>query len=179
MNGAVEIIKQSINMYDVLGRYGFELNRKGFIRCPFHSEKTASLKLYKNGERFHCFGCGKDGSVIDFVKDFNNLDFSAAIVRIGYEFGIPLPDTRQLSMRERENLRRGQFLRKEQQEIKKRQKIENKRKYDVLVKTYKFYKNLSEELKPKFDGDFRDDWKNAVLQVIKLESELERFEFVR
>ena len=37
-----------------------------FAKCPFHSEKTASLKVYPGDRGFHCFGCGKSGSVVNY-----------------------------------------------------------------------------------------------------------------
>lgn len=57
-----------------LAKYGIEPNRKGFAKCPFHSEKTASFRVYKDGT-FHCFGCGAHGDVITFVMKMQNLSF--------------------------------------------------------------------------------------------------------
>jgi DNA primase len=43
--------------------------RRRMIKCPFHSDRTASMALYPNGG-YHCFGCGKHGkNAIDFVVD--------------------------------------------------------------------------------------------------------------
>jgi len=67
MNTAVEIIKQTLSMHEVVEHYGFTQNRAGFISCPFHSEKTASLKIFKDGG-WKCFGCGRGNSVIDFDR---------------------------------------------------------------------------------------------------------------
>ena len=39
------------------------------IRCPFHHEETPSLHVFED-DRWHCFGCGKHGDVIDFVGYF-------------------------------------------------------------------------------------------------------------
>lgn len=64
-----------------LERYGIEVDRKGFARCPFHSEKTASFRVYPN-DKFYCFGCGAHGSVIDLVRRMENLDFSGACERL-------------------------------------------------------------------------------------------------
>ena len=44
----VEEIKQQNTMRDVVTRYGIEVNRSGFCKCPFHNEKTASMKIYKD-----------------------------------------------------------------------------------------------------------------------------------
>lgn len=50
----------------------------GFIRCPFHGERTASCRIFKDN-RFHCFGCGEDGDAIDYVMKTENLDFLKAV----------------------------------------------------------------------------------------------------
>ena len=47
--------------------YGLEVDRSGMACCPFHEDHTPSLKL---DERFHCFGCGEDGDVIDFTAKY-------------------------------------------------------------------------------------------------------------
>lgn len=42
-------------------------NRRAMVRCPFHSDRTASMAVYpSNG--FHCFGCGAHGNnAVDLV----------------------------------------------------------------------------------------------------------------
>ena len=62
----VDQIKSSYSMRDIVERYGLKVNRAGFVRCPFHNEKTASLKVYKDS--FFCFGCGIDGDIFTFVQ---------------------------------------------------------------------------------------------------------------
>lgn len=62
----VDIIKRD-GMRSVLDHYGYTPNRGGYIPCPFHGEKTASLKIYKPGKGWACFGCHAGGSPIDFV----------------------------------------------------------------------------------------------------------------
>lgn len=66
---------------DVASRYGVTLTPDGLewrACCPFHSEKTASFTIFAAGQRFHCFGCGSHGDVIDFVQEWDGLDFRAA-----------------------------------------------------------------------------------------------------
>lgn len=106
MNMYVDEIKTSVTMKDVFRKYGFEANRSGFIKCPFHREKTASLKIYDNDRKFKCFGCGEGGSVIDFVEKLFNLTFQEAITRINYDFGLNLPLGKKLSIREQQKLRK-------------------------------------------------------------------------
>ena len=59
-----EAVKQSVTTRQAAEHYGIRVNRNGMACCPFHNDKTPSMKLDK---RFHCFGCGADGDVIDFV----------------------------------------------------------------------------------------------------------------
>lgn len=56
-------------------------NGAGFIRCPFHNEKTASCKVYQNN-RFFCFGCSRNGDVIDIIMQEDQLTFTEAVVKI-------------------------------------------------------------------------------------------------
>lgn len=58
-------------------KYGIEPNKKGFAKCPFHNEKTASFKVYNN-DSFYCFGCGIGGDVITLVMQMENLSFEDA-----------------------------------------------------------------------------------------------------
>ena len=84
---AADEIKQRVSMRQAAEFYEFKPNRMGFINCPFHNEKTPSLKLYDEpGRGFSCFGCGATGSVIDFVMRLFNIGFRQAVVRIDHDF---------------------------------------------------------------------------------------------
>ncbi|MGN0452130.1 MAG: CHC2 zinc finger domain-containing protein [Acutalibacteraceae bacterium] len=72
-----EKIRSANPLSDWLNRYGIEVDRKDFAKCPFHSEKTASFRVYSDGT-YHCFGCGAHGDVIDFVMNMQNLSFEDA-----------------------------------------------------------------------------------------------------
>lgn len=88
-------------MRDICARYGIEVNRSGFARCPFHSgDRTPSLKIYEGMRGFHCFGCGKHGGVIDFAMQYFSLDFRQAVVKLNGDFSLNLPLGSRLSLRE-------------------------------------------------------------------------------
>ncbi len=55
-----------------------KVNHAGFATCPFHVDKTPSMKVDKKN-RFHCFSCGFNGDVIDFYMKQNNVDFRTAV----------------------------------------------------------------------------------------------------
>ena len=61
---------------------GEKFNREGYIKCPFHSEKTPSMKVKffpdRNKQKYKCFGCGATGDAIDFISNYKNLDYNAA-----------------------------------------------------------------------------------------------------
>lgn len=77
-------IADSVKLRDVMEFYGIKFNSRGFAKCPFHTEKTASLSI-KN-EHYKCFGCGAYGSVIDFVMEFHGLKFTQALVKLDNDF---------------------------------------------------------------------------------------------
>ncbi len=72
--------KNAVTLPDAARAYGFTPNRAGFICCPFHTEKTPSLKLYER--RFRCFGCGVGGDVVDFVGMIFGLEPLEAVKRL-------------------------------------------------------------------------------------------------
>lgn len=45
--------------------------------CPFHKEKSPSFTVYS--DRYHCFGCGASGDVIDFVAQIENVSTTEAV----------------------------------------------------------------------------------------------------
>ncbi|RDU51756.1 DNA primase [Helicobacter sp. MIT 00-7814] len=59
--------------------------------CPFHNEKSPSFVVSPSKQIFTCFGCGKSGDAITFLKEYKNLDFKDALAEIASMFNIPLP----------------------------------------------------------------------------------------
>lgn len=91
MNKA-ETIKNAVTALDACQRYGIQVSRTGYANCLWHTEKTPSLKVYEGNKGFHCFGCGKSGSVIDLVMQVFGLNFLDACKRIDQDFGLHLYD---------------------------------------------------------------------------------------
>jgi DNA primase len=59
-------------------------------RCPFHEERTPSFSVNPLEKLYYCFGCGKGGDLISFVRESENLDFVGAIEWLGERFRVPL-----------------------------------------------------------------------------------------
>lgn len=77
-----EEIKDLYGMRDIVGRYGFQPNRAGFISCPFHEgDRQASMKLYDKD--YHCFSCQENGDIFDFVQRMEGIDFKTAFAMLG------------------------------------------------------------------------------------------------
>lgn len=70
-------------MEQILQLYGYRTKR-GFMCCPFHGEKAPSLKVYKDTGGWHCFGCDRGGSVIDFVMEHESCNFQTAVRAIDH-----------------------------------------------------------------------------------------------
>lgn len=80
-----EAVKQSVTTRQAAEIYGFRVNRAGMIACPFHNDRTPSMKVNK---RFHCFGCGADGDAVDFVSRLFELPSKEAAMKLADDFGI-------------------------------------------------------------------------------------------
>ncbi|MBL4828767.1 MAG: DNA primase [Aliivibrio sp.] len=59
--------------------------------CPFHNEKTPSFSVSQEKQFYHCFGCGVHGNAIDFMMEFDRLEFVEAIEDIAQQFGLDVP----------------------------------------------------------------------------------------
>ena len=82
----VEELKRAYSMQCIVERYGLRVNKKGFVSCPFHKEKTASMKIYKDS--YYCFGCGANGDIFSFVEAMENCDFKTAFYSLGGTYAV-------------------------------------------------------------------------------------------
>ena len=80
-----EAVKQSVSTRDAAAFYGIEVKRNGMACCPFHDDKNPSMKV---DQRFHCFGCGADGDVIDLTAQLYNLSLKEAAEKLAQDFGL-------------------------------------------------------------------------------------------
>lgn len=111
-------IKSAVSMREVCNKYGFPVSRSGYICCPFHAEKTASLHVYDGDRGWFCFGCGEGGDVISFVSRLFGLTFTETLSKMNSDFnlGLPLGETRRSIMDELAAIRRHLERRAEREE---------------------------------------------------------------
>lgn len=89
---SVEKVLEATDIVDLIGSY-LTLKRAGSqfrANCPFHSEKSPSFYVTPSLQRFHCFGCGKGGDAITFVRDYENLPFTDAVRKLASKAGVIL-----------------------------------------------------------------------------------------
>lgn len=117
-NKYAEKITTSLRLREVMEYYGIQFNSRGFAKCPFHSEKTASLTI-KN-EHYKCFGCGAYGGVIDFVMNYFGLKFLPAVMKLNSDFNLGITGrkpTYRERMQESENRRISEAEKKWKEDI--------------------------------------------------------------
>ena len=81
-----ESVKAAVTVRQAVEHYGLEVNCGNMVCCPFHNDRTPSMKL--NEDYFYCFGCGATGDVIDFAARLFNLSSYDAAKKLAYDFGI-------------------------------------------------------------------------------------------
>lgn len=84
----IEAVKSNISCRMFAEHIGLNVNRNGYCCCPFHGEKTPSLKIYPNEKGWYCFGCHAGGDVINMAKLYYDTSFRDAVNRLASEFGL-------------------------------------------------------------------------------------------
>ena len=60
--------------------------------CPFHGEKTPSFHISADKQLYYCFGCHAGGSVLQFIMNIENLDYTEALQFLADRARIILPE---------------------------------------------------------------------------------------
>ena len=130
-----EEIKETYSIRDILARYDLHPDRRGYIPCPFHAEKTSSLKVYDRD--FCCFGeCGANGDIFTFVPMMEDVSFKEAFQLLGGAYGEPTCSARLIVYKAQ---KRREMKRKEQRRLAERRRLNN-----MLISVYRAYMKRSE-----------------------------------
>ena len=78
--------------------------------CPFHDEKTPSFSVNPADKLFYCFGCGKGGDLITFVRETEQLDFAEAVEWLAERYRVKLEYEESSPERDAERSRRERLL---------------------------------------------------------------------
>ena len=91
----IDDLKNRADIVRIIQPYAQDLKKKGanwMACCPFHQEKTPSFSVNPSKGFYKCFGCGKGGSVYNFLMDIEGLNFPEAIQRVAEISGVMLPE---------------------------------------------------------------------------------------
>jgi DNA primase len=91
-DSSVAEVRAAADMVDLVSQYT-SLRRAGARytgRCPFHDERTPSFSVNASDKLFYCFGCGKGGDAISFVRELEQLDFAEAVEWLAERFRVTL-----------------------------------------------------------------------------------------
>ncbi len=146
-------VKNSVKIEDVIQAYTGETLINNRMRCPFHSEKTASFFVHRKRQFFKCFGCGCGGDVITFVMNYFGTDFKTAVSKLCNDFGI---NTTAMS---------AENIIAQNEKIRKR-KIFEKWEHDTFVLLCKAYHMGKDYLKEQNKGFFFDRLTDDYLYII-------------
>lgn len=91
-----QFIEDLINKADIVpiieARVPLKRRGKEYVACcPFHTENTPSFSISPAKQFYHCFGCGAHGTVIDFMMQFERLEFPDAVESLAAELGMEVP----------------------------------------------------------------------------------------
>ena len=157
-------IKSRVSMPEMMEQYGFRLNKAGFCKCPFHSERSASFKAYPGQRGYYCFGCGAHGSVIDFVMQYFGLTFQDAIAKINTDFSLGLPIGERISLRQRRDMEHRQRERQEERNREQRERERLEGEYWAAFDVWKKYDTNKREYAPKSPSE---DFHPLYIEAIK------------
>ena len=81
-----EAVKAAVTPRMAAERYELPIQQGSMVCCPFHADRTPSMKL--NEDYFYCFGCGASGDVIDLAARLFGLSSYDAAKKLAADFGI-------------------------------------------------------------------------------------------
>ncbi len=58
------------------------LGNKKIVFCPLHKDDVPSLSISHQKNLWRCFGCGKDGNIIQLVMEMEGINFTTAVKRL-------------------------------------------------------------------------------------------------
>jgi len=144
------IIRNSITMRQLAEWHGFQIDRRGFIRCPFHkggAERTPSLQIYDGYRGFFCRACGQGGDVIRFTELYEGLTPKEAVLVLSERFNIPVSENSEIPKEVIEKANRAVI--EKQQTIRKHEEI--KKKLSVIATYIHAFEKIIKESEPYSD----------------------------
>ena len=92
-------IQSQANIVDIISQY-VSLKKRGknyFGHCPFHDERTPSFSVTEEKQLYHCFSCGRGGSVFSFISEIEGLSFVESVAKVAELAQIPFENKYSIS----------------------------------------------------------------------------------
>lgn len=81
---SIQRLIEQTDIVDVVSRY-VNLKRSGrnFVGiCPFHDDKNPSMSVSPELNIYHCFSCKAGGNAINFIQEYEKLNFPEAVEKL-------------------------------------------------------------------------------------------------
>ena len=120
----IEAVKDRADIYEVVSDH-VSLKKQGrdFVGlCPFHEEKSPSFSVSPSKQMFYCFGCGKGGNAISFLKEIGQQSFVDVVLGLAQRYNVPV-----------------KTLEPEKQEAFQRQQTRREQLYEIVAVAVNFY----------------------------------------
>ena len=153
-----EVVKENVTARQAAEAYSLKVGRTGMACCPFHSDKSPSMKL---DERYYCFGCGATGDAVDLTAKLFGIELKEAAVKLAEDFGLNYASRQKPSIRPR--------IREPTPE-QKYQKEENNC-YKVLTDYFHLLREWEKKYAPKQpDEEWNDEYGSEAADIIVSEN---------
>lgn len=161
-----EEIKSRVTIADVIRKYSPSSEiKKDVIRCPFHSERTASFRIYQRNNSFYCFGCGIGGDQINFVAKILDISYYEALKRVDEDFMLGV-FSRKIS---KSSLQKRIYERERKQFEEEKAKLKRQAEENKLINFFKELRNRfeseSDNIKLKNAIIFVESWLNGKMDI--------------
>jgi DNA primase len=157
---AVQTIKDRLTMCEVLLHYGYQSNKAGFICCPFHNEKTPSMKMYDTS--YNCFGCGANGDIISFVQQLFGLSFPETLKKIDIDFGLNLYGEHSF-----EDLRKSHYRQRQIQAERERKEKEKEQADNEYWAVFDEWKRLDDNKRKYAPKTPDEEWHPLYIEALQ------------
>lgn len=171
--GYAEIIKERVTTLDMMARAGIQADRRGMAVCPFHGDRDASLKVYRDPRRgWHCYGCHAGGDVIDFAMRLYGIGFKEAVSRINEEFAIGLPLGEPMTGAQRRAMREEIARAQQARRALQRREREAENAYWAAYDAWLINERVMQENAPSGLSEPNAAWCEAIIKRDELEEAL-------
>jgi len=136
--------------------------------CPFHGEKTPSFNVSANGQYYHCFGCGVSGDALEFLVQYEHLDFVDAVEELSDRLGLEVPRIKSKDGFENKQKKTSLFDLMEKVSGYYVQQL--KTQIDTPVKNYIQTRGLSEQIVKDYAIGYSPDGWDSILKLLQTQT---------